>query len=300
MKQLSECPICASGKLRHSFTERVDEKVSFRVDRCEDCTHEFVNPQLDPSELEPYYQDEYHSWDQELVSEKHIIERVAEAKREGVYRHMPVGPGVDVMDFGCGVGLFLEVSHRLGANVFGIDMGKPNTDYLKGRGLDAFCGRLDDYLALGNDRRFDIITSSHVFEHLHDPATTLEQLGGLLKPGGMIWLCVPNAGNWGYRALRGKWFGTDLPRHLQQFNPKSMGRMIERAGLRSRVIRTESLHDSAAYTVSAYLRDRFWIPHSLSERCLRCCRGWVGWWCKRMDNRLAGDAVLAEITRDDA
>lgn len=42
-----------------------------------------------------------------------------------------------------------------------------------------------------NDR-FDVVTMSHVLEHMHDPITALRQILSIIKPGGHLVLAVPN------------------------------------------------------------------------------------------------------------
>lgn len=64
---------------------------------------------------------------------------------------------------------------------------------------------------------FDMVMIHHVLEHLHDsPRPLLNALVGLLRPGGFLFVTVPNAGNARKRLdlLRG---GTNLPAYERLF-----------------------------------------------------------------------------------
>jgi 2-polyprenyl-3-methyl-5-hydroxy-6-metoxy-1,4-benzoquinol methylase len=293
MRELTRCPVCHGSRLARSFTHRVDASNVFAVDRCIECTHQFTNPQPDPEELQPFYGEDYESWDPSRLSDEMVGAEVEAARRTGLLRHVPVGPGVDVLDVGCGAGLFLEAATRLGAKATGLDVGKPNTERLRARGLDVFCGTLAEYVAHRDARRFDVVTASHVFEHLHDPAEALRLAAGLLKPTGLVWLAVPNAANWGYRLLRGKWYAAQLPLHLHHFTPKSLRTLIGRAGLEG-TVRSESIPSATASTLRDALRARALTPHALSKK-IPGLDGFAAWLGRRLDRREAGDALLAEI-----
>ena len=45
---------------------------------------------------------------------------------------------------------------------------------------------------VAEDKRYDLITTSHVLEHLRDPREMLLKLGSLLKTGGRLYIEVPN------------------------------------------------------------------------------------------------------------
>ena len=61
---------------------------------------------------------------------------------------------------------------------------------------------------------FDRVTLSHVFEHVHDPRKLLANCQRFLRPGGEVWLSLPNIHGLGHWLYGRNWFALDPPRHL--------------------------------------------------------------------------------------
>jgi SAM-dependent methyltransferase len=128
-----------------------------------------------------------------------------------VWRHyLHVGAGIDFMvrpierirpedaapsllDVGCGFGFTLDYWLRMtGAEVAGVepaDYGRVGRDML---GVPIHIAHLSDVAAL-RKRRFEIVFSSEVIEHVADPAVFLEELRAHLAPGGTLVLTTPRA-----------------------------------------------------------------------------------------------------------
>ena len=102
--------------------------------------------------------------------------------------------GRSALDVGCGAGLLTEPLARLGAAATGIDAAPENIDaalaHAEGQGLAI------DYRAGGIEslagRRFDLVVSMEVIEHVADPAAFVRGLAGALAPGGLLILSTPN------------------------------------------------------------------------------------------------------------
>ncbi|MCP5055840.1 MAG: class I SAM-dependent methyltransferase [bacterium] len=267
------------------------------MSECASCDHGFVNPQFTWDELAKWYSNEYQSYDASRIDEAIVASQVAAAReRGGWHRNVRVEPGMDLLDYGSGAGLFLLVCKELGANAMGVDLYDESVERLRARGVEMFLGTLHDFVEANPDRRFDLITSSHVFEHLHDPVEALRLLGGLLKPGGRIHLAVPNAGSWGYRSLRGKWHATDLPRHLHQFTPKSMRELVQRSGLTLAFLDTESPPHATLHSIRQHLRHRFGIPQRVTAGVPYVLPAISKWLSRRLDAREAGEAIRVGVT----
>jgi SAM-dependent methyltransferase len=76
---------------------------------------------------------------------------------------------------------------------------------------------------------FDFIVAWDVLEHLAEPTRQMERLNTLLKPGGRLYLTVPNNASWVARLSGEKW-NMLLLEHLWYFDPATLTRFLERCG----------------------------------------------------------------------
>jgi 2-polyprenyl-3-methyl-5-hydroxy-6-metoxy-1,4-benzoquinol methylase len=266
MQQLTCCPVCGSDRIHHDYEAQTTRKTDARrwqVDRCEACTHGFMNPQPSWEELAPYYSETYSAYDPESG---HDDEIVAQAQRTGEFRHIKITPGDKLLDVGCGGGFFLRIAARLGADVEGVEPSPVAAERCRATGLEIFTGTLERYAVAQPHKRFKIITANHVLEHVPDPVATLAVMKRLLSPGGMVWIAVPNADCDFCRTLKGAWHSADLPYHLMQFTPKSLSVASERAGMDLRSITTYSLPCGVAASIRQILRRRYLVPFRLTMR----------------------------------
>jgi 2-polyprenyl-3-methyl-5-hydroxy-6-metoxy-1,4-benzoquinol methylase len=140
---------------------------------------------------------------------------------------LPVRGG-SVLDVGCGDGDFIEHAASLGWNAIGIDPDPAAIANCLSRGLDVSQGTLEQFA--DKERLFDVITLSHVIEHVHNPVALLKACRRLLKPTGQLWLETPNIDSLGHREYMKNWRGLEPPRHLVLFNRQSLGKALFASG----------------------------------------------------------------------
>jgi 2-polyprenyl-3-methyl-5-hydroxy-6-metoxy-1,4-benzoquinol methylase len=157
-------------------------------------------------------------------------------------------PPGDLLDVGCGDGLFLHRMSGLGWRAVGIDFDEAAVTSGRARfGLDLRVGDFQQAHFDGN--QFDAITMSHVIEHVPDPVACLEKCARLVRPGGRVVVSTPNSMSLGHQRFREAWRGLEPPRHLHIFSPECLGECARRAGLS--VLRVGSTAVNADYLVNA-------------------------------------------------
>jgi 2-polyprenyl-3-methyl-5-hydroxy-6-metoxy-1,4-benzoquinol methylase len=135
-----------------------------------------------------------------------------------------------LLDIGCGNGEFLARMAKRGWNCTGIDT--DSVAVATGRrafGLDLRVSSVDDLDPAGHS--FDVVTASHVLEHVPDPVLFLTRCRGLLVPGGRLVIKTPNLRSYGHRRYGRDWRGLEPPRHLQLFTANALRKCAHRAGL---------------------------------------------------------------------
>ena len=139
------------------------------------------------------------------------------------------------LDVGCGSGDFLAGIAPWVRRAVGLDWSPAAVALSRARGLDVVEGDLSARAALF-DGAFDAVCAFHVLEHLPDPVPFLGQLRRCLRSGGSLYLSVPNRMRSGTARLE----PLDCPpHHLTRWTPSSLGRYVERGGLRVAELATE-------------------------------------------------------------
>lgn len=124
-----------------------------------------------------------------------------EEVNEGIVREfrrlLPVtGKALDV---GCGRGQLGEAVRELGWDVWGVENSREACATAKGRlnGLvEADLNDLETVRRGLGEQTFDALIFSDVLEHVYDPRTVLENYLTFVKPGGRVFVSVPNFVVW--------------------------------------------------------------------------------------------------------
>jgi SAM-dependent methyltransferase len=124
----------------------------------------------------------------------------------------PSQTGERLLDVGCGSGAFLRIAADFGYQAIGMDPDAKAVEAVRRSGLEVRHGGLP---ATGfPDGYFMQVTLSHVFEHLHHPRAALAEVWRILRPGGRLWMALPNRDALGLEIFGKYWRGLEAPRHL--------------------------------------------------------------------------------------
>jgi len=158
---------------------------------------------------------------------------------------------MELLDVGCGTGGFLDFAAEAGFTVSGFDLSSEQAAYAAQRHHQVRCAScINDYLAGRNksDKQFDLITLWDVLEHIRNPLTFLADLRLHLRPGGILFISVPNGGAIGWKKIMLKMIGKKADfapwEHVFYYTPNALRKYLTQSGFTVR----------ECSTVKAYFR----------------------------------------------
>lgn len=162
-------------------------------------------------------------------------DRFDQRRQSLLTRH--IQPGDRVLQVDCGPGVLAARMDELGAHVVGTDLSGEAVRRAQARGIDATQVNLDRQPLPFADASFDVVVSDSQIEHRVDYSRYLDECARVLRPGGRLVLCVPNAAHW-----RVRWWvlGGHFPYvehtptdwlHLRFFTLPDLRRLLHARGL---------------------------------------------------------------------
>lgn len=141
------------------------------------------------------------------------------------------------LDYGCGVGLFVESALNQDWNSFGADPYLPDDGIPSGLIHRLYKADARDSSAISALGKFDCVTMWAVVEHLTSFYDTLAGIVGLLNPGGTIIFNSPNAHSFIARWSGSSWRMATLIEHLQFCTPSAADWLARAFDLKVRNLR---------------------------------------------------------------
>jgi SAM-dependent methyltransferase len=194
-----------------------------------------------------------------------------------------------LLDLGCWVGFLLAEARERGWETLGVEPSEFASRYARERlGLRVIdAGLLDADIPEGS---FDAVVLGDVIEHLTNPAEALDRIAALLRPAGVVYMALPNAGSRLARRMGPRWWSV-IPTHVQYFTRPSLFTLLRRRGFEPLWAGTDPKSFSVRYyldRIGGYSRpaagalvaaasaagvaDRMWAP-DLRDRMAVIARG---------------------------
>jgi 2-polyprenyl-3-methyl-5-hydroxy-6-metoxy-1,4-benzoquinol methylase len=180
------CPVCNSGS--STLYERFGHKLQYTYVLCRVCTNVYQSPR--PKYDERFLQAAYGNY--YLFSEGHRYEGTAksgfreEAAEIATFDRKKEG----LLDVGCAMGDFLVNARNHYPLVCGTEISETMARFtVRTLGIKVFNTQ---FTSLVPSERFSCIHMSHVIEHVPNPRDWLKHAKELLRPDGILVLCVPN------------------------------------------------------------------------------------------------------------
>jgi SAM-dependent methyltransferase len=227
------CPCCGKSKISLALVCK-DHTVSaedFEVWECADCTFRFTQNVPGQDFIAPYYQsDTYisHSDSEEgFVNKlyKYARNYTLKWKLNLLDKHITKGSlPKRLLDIGAGTGSFLHTAIKSGWEGTGLepDAGARNVCWEKYKLTLEEPGKLFNLPAAS----YDAVSMWHVLEHVHQLHAYLDEIKRVLKPGGTVFIALPNYTSWDAAHYGPYWAAYDVPRHLYHFSPMAFRTLV--------------------------------------------------------------------------
>jgi 2-polyprenyl-3-methyl-5-hydroxy-6-metoxy-1,4-benzoquinol methylase len=228
---LEKCPVCGDKNILLKFSAK-DNTVTndlFEIWECKNCTLRFTQNIPGKDEIGKYYQSEnyishsdtskglinnlYHKVRKRtLLNKKNLVENTT-GKKTG-----------NILDVGSGTGAFLQTMKLANWNTTGVEPDETaRKKALELYGIEPENSETFFHLP---SQSFDAITLWHVLEHVHELHKYMDQLKSLLRPGGKLFIAVPNYTSYDAHYYKEYWAAYDVPRHLYHFSPTAMKKLF--------------------------------------------------------------------------
>jgi SAM-dependent methyltransferase len=213
-----------------------------RVHGCSACKFEYIAPRPTPDETASFYDiGGYYTQGHDpapkvgppgLLSRlrNHLAWRFDRSDDliDVVTRRLP--RGASIVDIGSGDGSQIVLLSPRGFRMTGVERDTKSVS-LQGEHAQVFEGSAEALPAQLPRASFDAVMFKQVLEHLVDPVHALRNAAQLLKPGGVMFIEVPNNESAIARQSGLSWEHMDVPRHINFFTLDTLQAAAASAGL---------------------------------------------------------------------
>jgi SAM-dependent methyltransferase len=208
-ERVADCAWCG-GPLRNGW------RLSGRT-RCPNCGVATTDPWPTATELERAYAGWYRPQSGRFAGlGDGVLRRTRSALAHRLDRIAPPGR---VLDVGAGDGALIDALRRLGRDAVGLERKATRPGMIEGSVLEI-------------EGRWAAVVFWHSLEHLPEPGVALEHAVGMLVPGGVLVVAVPNSDSLQARVFGDRWLALDIPRHLVHLTGGALRQRLRGLGLR--------------------------------------------------------------------
>lgn len=190
--QVRLCPSCNS-----SSGEVIAEKFPYQLYECENCALRYRWPTETANDMADFYQDEYGQAG--LTTDLPSDAQLQDMKSNGfgkkdftrfieLFKLLGGKPGDRILDFGANWGYGVYQFRQARFDATGYEISHPRARFAQKLGVEIHT----DLAKVKTLPKFDFVFSSHVLEHTPNPAESIGEMLGLLKPGGSFVSVFPN------------------------------------------------------------------------------------------------------------
>lgn len=202
-----------------------------------------------PENMGKYYPPNYHSFkklnkpnnliknflkkkrDMYILFKKDFIGKLFHKKYPDIFLEIvsraKINYNSNILDVGCGAGNFLYFLNKIGfKNLTGVDPYLKET--VKEEGIEIYNKSIHE---LHNNQKYDLIISSHSFEHIKNQLECLLKIRKILSRDGTCLIRMPIKTDYIWNRYGTSWVQIDAPRHFFIHTLKSFELLVEKTEL---------------------------------------------------------------------
>lgn len=247
------CPVCDNngfkviGKPKPNSIAVNFIRKDYKVVKCNDCGSYYIYPQIDfiDKEWAELYNSEYFAAQTNWLIRKRAKELRQRFDKAQTY--LKNSNQLNFLDVGTGEGRTLIEGVKRGWNVTGVDIVDNRINEAKENPIKFISGKFLEIELPEN--HFDFVFLDSVLEHVLQPVEYLNKIKNIMKPNGILYLGVPNEDCLfnvvrkavftltGQSDISEKLKPFDSPYHVVGFNYHSLNFIINKAGLKIKLLR---------------------------------------------------------------
>ena len=221
------CPVCQFSEFKKLSGYEELSKYTDKSDivECQNCGHFYLR-QIEHGKVDDFFEEGKYKL---LDTRKSIFDRIKYQDAKRVFKVLnTLGKTFgELLDFGCGKGLFLSFLDKKRWHGLGVETAKSRAEFGR-KQYDVKI--LSEFYEEGviEDGNFDVICLFHVLEHLHQPKDSLKKLiKDNLKQDGVLIIEVPLFNSWQSWIAGRNWIQLDPPLHISHFTKASLKLLLK-------------------------------------------------------------------------
>jgi 2-polyprenyl-3-methyl-5-hydroxy-6-metoxy-1,4-benzoquinol methylase len=232
----SNCNLCGSSKASGLLT-----KYGNQIVKCTSCGLIYVNPQPDWSQIKEFYGECYFKIEKfkqlplgtsgyrDCLGTRELFENYFRQKLDLIEKK--ISKKGRILDIGCSLGFFLNEARKRGWETWGVEISDYPATFAQNKlKLNVFKGTLEK--AKFKQNFFDVVTIFQTIEHFPNPRESLEEVGRVLKPSGLLVITTPDIESLYTNLLGKKSFQFNHQEHFFYFCRKTLTKLLEKVGFR--------------------------------------------------------------------
>ncbi len=199
---------------------------------CYDCGLIFINPRPTACEMDKFYSQMYRMLykSTKKPNDKYITSGTQLLRADFVVanlcKYFDIDSNFKVLDIGCAEGTLLKSIEKCfrHASLFGLEPDHNFAEYARTKTrASVTSGNFEDTIKTLGRNEFDLVTTTHVLEHILDPNIFLRATWNILKPYGLLYVEVPNISHKDTKGLGNIHLG-----HVLSFSPENLSFLLEK------------------------------------------------------------------------